>query len=110
MPFFSVKRSNQVKSKQIQAENLKKFRSKIECRKNLIIVFNCRSCILALQKIQFIMAVRETILRYNLIIQKLRKHPASLEEIQSYLAQESETDKYNLQSSLRNINNGEIIN
>ncbi len=32
------------------------------------------------------MAVRETILRYNLIIQKLRKHPASLEEIQSYLA------------------------
>lgn len=47
------------------------------------------------------MAVRETILRYNLIIQKLRKHPASLEEIQNYLAQESEKDRYNLQTSLR---------
>lgn len=47
------------------------------------------------------MAVRETILRYNLIIQKLRKHPASLEEIQNYLAREFATDGYDLQTSLR---------
>ncbi len=47
------------------------------------------------------MAVRETIIRYNLIIQKLRKRPASFQEIQDYLTQESDMQGYNFQTSLR---------
>ncbi|MDD3877494.1 MAG: WYL domain-containing protein [Bacteroidales bacterium] len=47
------------------------------------------------------MSKRESISRYSLIINKLRKYPATFEEIQSYLDLESEIQGYNFNISLR---------
>lgn len=47
------------------------------------------------------MSKRESIARYNLIIKKLRKHPASFAEIADYLALESELQDYNFNVSKR---------
>ena len=47
------------------------------------------------------MSKRESIARYNLIIKKLRKHPASFAEISDYLAFESELQEYNFNVSKR---------
>lgn len=47
------------------------------------------------------MSKRESISRYNLIIKKLRKHPASFKEISEYLAFESELQEYNFTVSKR---------
>jgi len=47
------------------------------------------------------MSKRESIARYNLIIKKLRKHPASFAEISDYLALESELQEYNFNVSKR---------
>lgn len=47
------------------------------------------------------MSKRETIARYNLIINKLRKHPATFTEIADYLAFESELQEYNFNVSKR---------
>jgi predicted DNA-binding transcriptional regulator YafY len=47
------------------------------------------------------MSKRESIARYNLIIKKLRKHPASFVEIADYLALESELQEYNFNVSKR---------
>lgn len=47
------------------------------------------------------MSKRESISRYNLIIKKLRKHPASFAEISEYLALESELQEYNFSVSKR---------
>lgn len=47
------------------------------------------------------MSKRESIARYNLIIKKLRKHPANFEEISDYLAFESELQEYNFNISKR---------
>lgn len=47
------------------------------------------------------MSKRESISRYNLIIKKVRKHPASFDEIADYLARESELQDYNLEISKR---------
>jgi len=47
------------------------------------------------------MSKRESIARYNLIIKKLRKHPASFAEISDYLAFESELQEYNFNISKR---------
>ncbi|WP_019037718.1 helix-turn-helix transcriptional regulator [Psychroflexus tropicus] len=47
------------------------------------------------------MSKRESIARYTLIIKKLRKHPASFEQIADYLALESELQDYNFNISKR---------
>ena len=47
------------------------------------------------------MTVRETIIRYLLIIQKLRRFGASFEEIDDYLSKESEIRSYELTTSKR---------
>lgn len=47
------------------------------------------------------MSKRESIARYNLIIKKLRKNPASFIEISDYLALESELQEYNFNVSKR---------
>lgn len=47
------------------------------------------------------MSKRESIARYNLIIKKLRKHPASFAEIADYLALESALQEYNFNVSKR---------
>jgi predicted DNA-binding transcriptional regulator YafY len=47
------------------------------------------------------MSQKEAISRYNLIIKKLRKHPATFEEISDYLARESELEEYNFNVSKR---------
>jgi len=47
------------------------------------------------------MSKRESIARYNLIIKKLRKHPANFAEISDYLALESELQEYNFNVSKR---------
>jgi predicted DNA-binding transcriptional regulator YafY len=47
------------------------------------------------------MSVRETILRYHLIISKLRKHPLTFNELSDELARESEFRKYNLKTGKR---------
>lgn len=47
------------------------------------------------------MSKRESIARYNLIIKKLRKHPASFAEISDYLSLESELQEYNFNVSKR---------
>ncbi len=47
------------------------------------------------------MSKRETIARYNLIINKLRKHPATFTEIADYLVLESELQEYNFNVSKR---------
>jgi predicted DNA-binding transcriptional regulator YafY len=47
------------------------------------------------------MSKRESIARYNLIIKKLRKHPATFAEIEDYLAFESELQDYNFNVSQR---------
>lgn len=47
------------------------------------------------------MSKRESISRYNLIIQKLRKRPASFREIVDYLEQESELQDYDFRVSNR---------
>lgn len=47
------------------------------------------------------MSKRESIARYNLIIKKLRKHPASFAEISDSLALESELQEYNFNVSKR---------
>lgn len=49
------------------------------------------------------MSKRESIARYNLIIKKLRKHPASFAEIADYLALESELQEYNFNVSKRSF-------
>ena len=47
------------------------------------------------------MSKRESILRYRLIVKKLRKHPASFADIADYLAFESDFQGYNLNISKR---------
>ena len=47
------------------------------------------------------MSKRESIARYNLIIQKLKKYPANFAEIADYLAFESELQEYNFNVSKR---------
>lgn len=47
------------------------------------------------------MSKRESISRYNLIIQKLRKRPATFREIADYLEQESELQEYDFRVSNR---------
>jgi len=47
------------------------------------------------------MSKRETILRYNLIIKKLRKHPSTFKEIEDFLAFESELQEFNFNVSKR---------
>ena len=47
------------------------------------------------------MSKRESIARYSLIINKLRKHPASFAEISDYLAFESDLQEYNFNVSKR---------
>ncbi|MDN3674298.1 WYL domain-containing protein [Flavobacterium branchiarum] len=47
------------------------------------------------------MSKRESIARYNLIIKKLRKRPATFAEIEEYLALESEIQAYNFNISKR---------
>lgn len=47
------------------------------------------------------MSKRESIARYNLIIKKLRKNPASFNEIADYLSLESELQDYNFNVSKR---------
>lgn len=47
------------------------------------------------------MSKRESIARYNLIIKKLRKRPATFAEIEDYLALESEIQAYNFNISKR---------
>ena len=47
------------------------------------------------------MSKRESISRYSLIIKKVRKHPASFEEIADYLARESELQEYDFNISKR---------
>lgn len=47
------------------------------------------------------MSQKEMIIRYSLIINKLRKSPASLQEIQDYLSRESELQDYNFRVSSR---------
>lgn len=47
------------------------------------------------------MSRREAIYRYNLIIQKLRKGPATFAEISGYLQRESELQEYKFNMSLR---------
>lgn len=49
------------------------------------------------------MSVRETILRYHLIISKLRKHPVTFNELADFLARESEFHDYNLTKGKRTI-------
>ncbi len=50
------------------------------------------------------MSKRESINRYRLIINKLRRHPASFMEISDYLSLESEIQGYNLNISKRTFN------
>lgn len=47
------------------------------------------------------MSQQEAVSRYNLIIKKLRKHPATFTEIADYLTRESEFDEYNFNISKR---------
>ena len=47
------------------------------------------------------MSKRESISRYNLIIKKVRKHPANFQEIADYLSLESEIQAYNYNVSKR---------
>ena len=47
------------------------------------------------------MSKRESISRYNLIINKLRKSPSTFEEIDDYLSRESELQSYNFNVSKR---------
>ena len=47
------------------------------------------------------MSKRESIARYNLIIKKLRKSSSTFEEIDDYLARESELQSYNFNVSKR---------
>lgn len=47
------------------------------------------------------MSKRESITRYSLIIKKLRKHPATFEEIADYLDRQSELEEYNFNISKR---------
>ncbi len=47
------------------------------------------------------MSKREAISRYNLIIKKLRKHPATFDEISDFLSMESELQDYNFNVSKR---------
>lgn len=47
------------------------------------------------------MSKKESISRYNLIIKKVRKHPATFKEISDYLALESDLQEYNFNISKR---------
>ena len=47
------------------------------------------------------MSKRESISRYNLIIKKIRKHPATFQEVADYLSLESEIQEYNFNVSKR---------
>ena len=47
------------------------------------------------------MSQKEAVSRYNLIIKKLRKHPATFKEIADFLARESELESYNFIVSKR---------
>ena len=47
------------------------------------------------------MSKRESLARYHLIIKKLRNHPSTFEEIEDYLALESELQEYNFTVSKR---------
>lgn len=47
------------------------------------------------------MSKRESITRYSLIIKKLRKHPATFDEIADYLEMQSELEEYNFNISKR---------
>lgn len=55
------------------------------------------------------MSVRETILRYHLIISKLRKHPVTFNELADFLERESEIHGYTLIKAKRTIQR-DIIN
>lgn len=48
-----------------------------------------------------VMSKRESLTRYTLIIKKLRKHPATFQEIADYLAYQSELEEYDFNISLR---------
>ncbi|HCN83891.1 MAG TPA: WYL domain-containing protein, partial [Sphingobacteriaceae bacterium] len=47
------------------------------------------------------MSKRESLSRYNLIINKLRKHPADFKSISDHLERESEIQEYNFKVSKR---------
>ena len=47
------------------------------------------------------MSKREALSRYNLIVNRIRKSPASLKDIQAYLQRESELQGYNFEISSR---------
>jgi len=47
------------------------------------------------------MSKRESIARYNLIIKKIRKAPATFQEISDYLKRESELQEYNFNTHIR---------
>jgi predicted DNA-binding transcriptional regulator YafY len=49
------------------------------------------------------MSVRETIMRYHLIISKLRKHPVTFNELSDFLARESEFHGYKFEKAKRTI-------
>jgi len=49
------------------------------------------------------MSVRETIIRYHLIISKLRKHPVTYNELADFLAMESEFHGYKFEKAKRTI-------
>jgi predicted DNA-binding transcriptional regulator YafY len=49
------------------------------------------------------MSVRETIMRYHLIISKLRKHPVTYNELADFLARESEFHGYQFEKAKRTI-------
>ena len=49
------------------------------------------------------MSKREAINRYSLIIQRLRKTPATFNEISEYLSNESEIQEYNFNISKRTL-------
>ncbi len=49
------------------------------------------------------MSVRETIMRYHLIISKLRKHPVTYNELADFLARESEFHGYKFEKAKRTI-------
>jgi len=47
------------------------------------------------------MSKRESIARYNLIIKKIRRQPATFQEISDYLKQESDLQEYNFNTTVR---------
>ncbi len=54
------------------------------------------------------MSKRELITRYSLIIKKLRRNPATFNEISEYLLLESELQEYNFNVSKRTFKKAEF--